>query len=65
MSKKKAKKTFKTLMPGEWAYLRQRGHKMKCCDCGLVHKMDFVISNMKGDILNKVQIAFRAYRTKK
>ena len=26
---------------GEWVSPIRRGYKMQCCDCGLVHKMDF------------------------
>ena len=28
---------------GEWVQPRRRGYKMQCCDCGLVHRMDFRI----------------------
>jgi hypothetical protein len=27
--------------PGEWIYPKKKGYKMMCCDCGLVHKIDF------------------------
>jgi len=62
---KKSKKKSLKLKPGEWAYLKLRGHEMECCDCGLVHKMDFIVADMKGCILNNVQVVFRAYRKKK
>lgn len=26
---------------GEWVQPVRRGYKMACCDCGLVHTMDF------------------------
>lgn len=39
---------------GEWVEPTRKGHKMACCDCGLVHTMDFRILNGK--------IQFRAYR---
>lgn len=26
---------------GEWVRPTRRGYKLACCDCGLVHKMDF------------------------
>jgi hypothetical protein len=26
---------------GEWQQPVRRGYKLACCDCGLVHKMDF------------------------
>lgn len=28
---------------GEWVQPIRRGYKMMCCDCGLVHKMNFRI----------------------
>lgn len=29
---------------GEWVRPIKKGYKMQCCDCGLVHKVDFKIS---------------------
>ena len=26
---------------GEWIQPKRRGHKMACCDCGLVHVLNF------------------------
>jgi len=26
---------------GEWVYPVKRGYKLACCDCGLVHRIDF------------------------
>lgn len=40
---------------GEWIRpMPQRGHKMRCCDCGLVHRMNFKVSGGK--------VMFQAYR---
>lgn len=39
---------------GEWVQPIRKGYKMACCDCGLVHSIDFRIK------LNRVQ--FKAYR---
>lgn len=39
---------------GEWVQPKRKGYKMRCCDCGLVHKLDFRI--VKG------RIQFRAFR---
>ena len=30
--------------PGEWIEPIRRGYRMMCCDCGLVHEMDFRVS---------------------
>jgi hypothetical protein len=43
---------------GEWFEPKpQRGHKTRCCDCGLIHRMDFRVRD------GKVQI--RAVRDKR
>jgi len=39
---------------GEWVRPIVRGYRTQCCDCGLVHKMDFRIRDGR--------IEFRAYR---
>lgn len=44
---------------GEWIQPRMTGYKLACCDCGLVHRLDFRIAETKsGDL----KIQFRAYR---
>lgn len=45
---------FKKVEAGDWQQPIKAGYKMACCDCGLVHTMDFRIYNGK--------IQFRAYR---
>lgn len=43
------------VISGEWIEpTPQRGHRMKCCDCGLVHIMDFRVVDGK--------VQFRPYR---
>jgi len=32
---------------GEWVQPIEGGYKMECCDCGLVHKINFRIENGK------------------
>lgn len=32
---------------GEWIQPVPRGYKLACCDCGLVHRMDFRISKRR------------------
>lgn len=39
---------------GEWVQPVAKGYKLACCDCGLVHKLDFRVS--------KRRVQFRAYR---
>ena len=47
--------------PGEWIQPVRKGYLMKCCDCGLVHKIDFrLVKNGRGNF-----IQFRAFRHNK
>ena len=39
-------KVFKKVDPGEWQTPVMRGYRMKCCDCGLVHEIDFRVLRM-------------------
>lgn len=39
---------------GEWVQPVRQGYKMACCDCGLVHNLDFRI--------HKGRVQFRAFR---
>lgn len=32
---------YKVMRAGEWAQPRRRGYLMRCCGCGLVHRMNF------------------------
>lgn len=34
---------YPSVRAGEWVQPVEEGYKMACCDCGLVHKMDFRI----------------------
>lgn len=47
-------KRFQRPLSGEWVQPVRRGYKLGCCDCGLVHRVDFRIHR------NRVQ--FRAFR---
>lgn len=48
------KKKLTQVKAGEWVQPIRRGYLMGCCDCNLVHRMDFRIEN------DRVQ--FRAFR---
>jgi len=37
--------SYATPKAGEWVQPVEQGYKMACCDCGLVHTMDFRIEN--------------------
>lgn len=45
---------YKTAQDGEWIQPIRKGYKFCCCDCNLVHKLDFRIKNGR--------IQFRALR---
>lgn len=49
---------FPSVAAGEWVQPRRKYYLMGCCDCGLVHKMQFRLVPMRGG--NKIQ--FRAWR---
>ena len=59
--------TPKTIEEGEWVYPTHSGYILGCCDCGLQHKMDFIVisTRKKRLILNDAEIAFRCYRIEK
>lgn len=42
---------------GEWIQPVRRGYKLACCDCGLVHNVDFR--------LYKARIQFRVFRNER
>jgi hypothetical protein len=42
------------LMEGEWVTPPMRGFSEQCCDCGLVHRVDFRVREGK--------VEFRVYR---
>jgi hypothetical protein len=51
---------YKQQYDGEWVQPRRKDYYMKCCDCGLVHKIDF---RLVGDKYKKIQ--FRAFRIRR
>jgi hypothetical protein len=46
--------TYPRMKNGEWVKPKKRSYKMACCDCGLVHRMDFIVSGRK--------VIFRMFR---
>lgn len=46
--------TYTKPQDGQWVQPIKRGYKLRCCDCGLVHRMDFRI--VKG------RVQFMAFR---
>ena len=59
----KHKKRFRKAKDMEWQQPVMKNYLMACCDCGLVHGMDFrVVWNPKK---KKNQVQFRAWRAPK
>lgn len=54
---------FRKAKEGEWIQPRLRNYLLSCCDCGLVHKMDFVIVTSVDGTRQGIQ--FRAFRDDK
>ena len=52
--------TYYKPKPGEWQRSRLRNYKLQCCDCGLVHRMDFKVVTSRNGRTQKV--LFRAFR---
>jgi len=50
-------KKYKQAKEGKWIQPVQKGYGLCCCDCGLIHKIDFRIKGKK--------VQFRAYRDNK
>jgi len=48
---------YKEPEEGEWVFPIMTGYKMSCCDCGLVHRLDFRVCEDEPD-----RIEFRVYR---
>ena len=34
---------YEDVTAGQWVYPKRKGYRMQCCDCGLVHAVDFRI----------------------
>lgn len=52
---------YRQVHDGEWVKPVMKGYYMKCCGCGLVHKLDFKVKHHgKGH-----KVLFRASRLKR
>ena len=57
---------FKQVRAGEWVIPRMSNYKVECCDCGLIHTMDFLVIHEETHVpLNSCKVMFRAYRKEK
>lgn len=55
-------RAFPKQRAGRWVQPKRIGYLMACCDCGLVHRMDFRIVADQGGQRQRVQ--FRTWRHK-
>ena len=64
VSKKRTK--YPVEKAGHWIFPVMTGYKLKCCDCGLVHHIDFAVVDEKTyEPINGNKVIFRAYRMNK
>lgn len=58
---------YKKVHEGEWVQPRKKGYKMMCCDCGLVHVLNFRIvgNKIKFQAFRDVRKTAASRRTKK
>jgi hypothetical protein len=52
-------KRFKKVLSKRWQQPAMNGYLMKCCDCGLVHSVDFRIAYGKSEEQNRVQLRMK------
>jgi hypothetical protein len=45
---KRKRVTYPVIAFGEWTRPRMRNFREQCCDCGLIHRLDFRIVDSKG-----------------
>ena len=43
--------SYKRVIDTEWVEPIRRGYRMICCDCGLVHRMDFRLTGDKHKVI--------------
>jgi hypothetical protein len=43
--------------PSEWLWPVRRGYLFKCCDCGLVHRLDFRLVTVGGGRQIEIRVA--------
>jgi hypothetical protein len=52
---------YRQARDGQWIRPCRRGYRIMCCDCGLVHRVDFKVVCRNG----RTYLAFRATRDRK
>ena len=61
-------KRYPQVQAGEWVQPKRSGYGMQCCDCGLVHRLEFRLKDghiqMRGYRDNRATAQVRRGRTK-
>ena len=50
---------YKAEVAGRWVYPKRRGYRLACCDCGLVHIVNF---KLRRDRIGRGKILMQFYR---
>lgn len=53
---------YRQEVAGRWVYPKRTGYRMMCCDCGLVHVLDFKVAK---DSIGRAKILFRVFRNER
>lgn len=65
----RTKKAYDKPIPNEWVQPIEEGYKLACCDCGLVHEMDFRVHEGRPQFRvrrnDKATSAMRLWKVKK
>ena len=57
---KRKRRIYESVKAGEWIQPTRKGYRLRCCDCGLVHIMDFYLLRYAGGARSKIK--FRVFR---
>lgn len=54
--------TLRQVYDGEWVQPKRVGYLMKCCDCGLIHRINWRIIKYGKPRGSKTKLQFQAFR---
>lgn len=64
-----SKSDYELAVDGEWLRFARKGHRIACCDCGLVHVVEFAVVDGKVDVRfsrdNRATAAMRRGKNKR
>jgi hypothetical protein len=54
---RRVRSTYRSPAEREWIYPVSRGYRLRCCDCGLVHRIDFqVVADARGRLMTRFRV---------